>query len=83
MGSKQDMKSQMPLSMAGNGEKVNIKNINAGHRLRNRLYDLGLVEGTTVEVIKNDFSGPIILKIFDSRVVLGRGQAHKIFVEIR
>lgn len=73
----------MPLSMVAEGEKVNIKSIDAGQGLRKRLYDLGLVENATIEVIRNEFSGPMILKIFDSRVVLGRGQGYKIFVEIQ
>jgi len=73
----------MPLSMAAEGEKVKIKSIDAGQGLRKRLYDLGLVENATIEVIKNEFSGPMILKILDSRIVLGRGQGYKIFVEIQ
>ena len=71
----------MPLSMASEGEKVKIKRIDAGHGLRKRLHDLGFVENAVVEVIRNQFSGPMILKVLDSRVVLGRGQGHKIFVE--
>jgi len=71
----------MPLSMASEGEKVKIKRVDAGYGLKKRLYDLGFVENTIVEVIKNQFSGPMILKIFDSRIVLDRGQTNKIFVE--
>ena len=71
----------MPLSMASEGERVKIKRIDAGHELRKRLHDLGFVENVVVEVIRNQFSGPMILKVLDSRVVLGRGQVNKIFVE--
>ena len=73
----------MPLSMASEGERVKIKCIDAGQGLRKRLHDLGLIENTNIEVITNQFSGPMILKVLDSRVVLGRGQGNKIFVEIQ
>ncbi|NCN64806.1 MAG: ferrous iron transport protein A [Candidatus Altiarchaeum hamiconexum] len=71
----------MPLSMASEGTKVKIKRMYGGHGLLRRLHELGLVENGVVEIITNHFHGPMILKVFDSRVVIGRGQTHKIFVE--
>ena len=62
-------------------EKVKIHSINCGAGLKKRLCDLGLYEGMTIEVIKNAISGPIIIKVFDSRIILGRGQAYRIIVE--
>ena len=38
-------------------------------------------EGTEVLVSKNDVCGPVVLKVLDSRIVVGRGQAMKIMVE--
>jgi ferrous iron transport protein A len=73
--------AKIPLAMAKEGEKVKIHCVDCGRGLKNRLLDLGLYEGTVVEVIKNDIHGPVIIKILDSRIVLGRGQAHKIMVE--
>jgi len=80
---KPTISGEMPLSMVSEGEKVKIKKIDAGHQLQNRLRELGLVkaEDVVIEVIKNEFSGPMILKVFDSRIVIGRGQANKIYVE--
>jgi len=72
----------MPLSMVREGKEVKIHCVNCGRGLRARLCDLGLYEGSKVKVIKNDISGPIILKIKDSKIVLGRGQAHKIMAEV-
>ncbi|OQX20910.1 MAG: hypothetical protein BWK75_04330 [Candidatus Altiarchaeales archaeon A3] len=71
----------MPLSMASEGERIKIKRIDADCGLQRRLHDLGFVENAVIEVISNQFSGPIILKVLESRVVLGRGQANKIYVE--
>ncbi len=72
----------MPLSMVGEGKKVKIIEIGGGWMLKKRFHDLGLYEGTEVEVIRNDVTaGPLILKVLDSRIGIGRGQANRIMVE--
>ena len=71
----------MALSMVSEGTAVKIKEIISGQRLRKRLSELGLYEGTEVLVSKNDVCGPMVLKVLDSRIVVGRGQAMKIMVE--
>lgn len=71
----------MALSMATEGSVVKIKDIVSGERMKKRLSELGLYEGTEVLVSKNDVCGPVILKVLDSRIVVGRGQAMKIMVE--
>lgn len=71
----------MALSMANEGSVVKIKDIVSGERMKKRLSELGLYEGTEVLVYKNDVCGPVVLKILDSRIVVGRGQAMKIMVE--
>ncbi len=73
-------KGSLPLTMIEKGEKVRITSLLCGRGLRHRLGDISLYEGAIVEVIKNDATGPIILKVLDSRVVVGRGQANKIMV---
>ena len=72
----------IPLTSAKEGATVTVKEILSGWRLRKRLSDMGLYEGTRVEVKKNDVWGPIILKILDSQIILGRNEARKIMVEI-
>ncbi|MCK4555624.1 MAG: ferrous iron transport protein A [Candidatus Aenigmarchaeota archaeon] len=71
----------MSLAMAECGKKVLIKEIASGVCLRKRLSDLGIYEGVKVEVVRNDFSGPVIVSVLDSKVILGRGEVHKIMVE--
>ena len=71
----------MFLAMAECGKKVIIKEILGGFELKKRLSDLGIYEGVKIEVVKNDFSGPVIVGILDSKIILGRGEAYKIRVE--
>ena len=52
-----------------------------GHRLEHRLKHMGLVPGARVEVIKNSLSGPIIVRVGETRLGLARGVASRIMVE--
>ena len=71
----------MALSMATQGSVVKVREIVSGVMMKKRLGELGLYEGTEVVVYKNDVCGPVVLKILDSKIVIGRGQAMKIMVE--
>lgn len=52
-----------------------------GHGLRKRLLEMGLVPGTTVEVLRNN-RGPLIVKVRGATVALGRGLAKKVIVKV-
>ena len=71
----------MPLAMCQEGEEAKIRCVYCGQSLKKRLCELGLYDGTTVKVIKNDVSGPIIIQVKDSKLVIGRGQANKIMTQ--
>lgn len=57
-----------------------ISSIEAGSRVLNRLGELSIYEGAQIHVLRSDF-GPIVLKVLDSKIAIGRGQAKKIFVK--
>lgn len=42
--------------------------------------DMGLRVGKTVEVLNNEGRGPLLLKVDESRIAIGRGMAMKIMV---
>jgi ferrous iron transport protein A len=62
------------------GSYAMVKDIKAGIGLRRRLEELGLVRNQILKIIKND-CGPLIIMLGESRLVIGRGAAFKIFVE--
>jgi ferrous iron transport protein A len=66
-----------------NGDSAIIEGIEAERGLRSRLIALGLLPGTPIEVINVDGSGPVVLELRDSRVVIGRRIAQKIEVQSR
>lgn len=72
----------MPLTLASVGEEVRLVDIRGGQDMRKRLADLGFNIGMTLRIIQKDTSGPMILAVKDSRMVLGRGMAQKVMVEL-
>jgi len=73
--------ARKPLSMAGRGESVIVREIDCGNCLHKRLCDIGLYPGTRLEVVKNDSSGPMIVSVKGTNIAIGRGQSLKIMVE--
>ncbi|MDD3730840.1 MAG: FeoA family protein [candidate division Zixibacteria bacterium] len=71
----------MPLSMVAARKKVKLLTVNAGRGLKARLANMGLVPGVELEVISNSRRGPFIVAMKETRLLLGRGMAHKIEVE--
>ncbi|MCD6254617.1 MAG: FeoA domain-containing protein [Thermotogae bacterium] len=69
----------IPLAMANPGRYVVVA-LSGGHRFRQRMANLGLQEGITIEVSYN--RGAISLLVESGgRVVIGRGQAKRILVK--
>jgi Fe2+ transport system protein FeoA len=69
-----------PLSMAETGRSVRIQHIFGGHGLQRRLSAMGLAPGMEMEVLRNDRGGPLVIKVLDSRFMIGRGMANHIQV---
>ncbi len=70
-----------PLAMSREGETVLVREIRSGLKLKKRLGELGLYEGTSVKIVRNRASGPVMVKVLDSQLILGRGESLKILVE--
>ncbi len=69
-----------PLSMVRVGETVKLVKVNAGRGLNSRLAAMGLVANTELTVLSNSHPGPFVVTVKESKVMLGRGMAHKIMV---
>lgn len=67
-----------PLTKFKKGSKVVVKSIDGGRRFQHRLKSMGIVIGKVIEVMKNG-PGPILIKIDNTRLMLGGGQAGKIY----
>lgn len=70
----------MPLSMARNGEKMVIKQINGKDDTKRFLENLGFVTGGNV-IIVSEMCGNIIVNVKDTRVAISKSMATRIMVD--
>jgi Fe2+ transport system protein FeoA len=70
----------LPLNEVRAGTTVRIVEVEAGHSLKNRLASMGLLANVQICVVRNDGTGQIIVSVKNSKVILGRGMSHKVFV---
>ncbi len=64
------------------GEESIVLRVNAGHKAKTRLANLGVVPGAKITKTKNaPFKGPLEIIVKGSSLVIGRGLASKIIVK--
>ena len=72
----------LPLAGCRSGQQVIILRTRGGRRINQRLKTLGLIPGAELQIINNDFPGPLIITDLDgNRKILGRGMAMHILVK--
>lgn len=75
-------KGVITLDNLPSGSKARIVEIRvASLNIADRLYQIGFVPGSIVEVVANYCKGPIIVKIHGCETAISRGIASKIIVE--
>ncbi len=47
-----------------------------------RMYQMGLVPGSIIEVFVNNWKGPVIVRVMGVEVAVGRGLARRIRVQV-
>ncbi len=70
----------VPLTLMRAGERGTIAELRGGHSLRNRMLALGLTPGAEVTVLQNYGRGPLLVRVRDVRIALGRGEAEKVLI---
>ncbi len=79
-GQAPDGGATMPLSMAAIGQEVVLACVHGGQGLVRRLTEMGLRPGVRFRIMAKNHPGPVIVSLKDSRLVLGYGMAHRIYV---
>ncbi len=83
VGIGKNSKGIVPISELPEGKKAKIVSIESGYRAKRRLEEMGLTPGTEVKTgRKCPMGGPVEVFVRDSSLVIGRGLAKKIMVEI-
>lgn len=68
--------------MTKTGDTVRVMAISGGRTARKKLMDLGIIPGERVKVLRNDSAGPLLIGVYDSKIMIGSGLSHKVTVEI-
>jgi ferrous iron transport protein A len=79
-GEQITMAEEVPISRLVNGESGTVKSFTGGRNTLGRCLSMGFTPGSTVTMLENFGSGPVLVKIHDTEVALGRGIAEKIIV---
>lgn len=69
------------LSDLPGGSSATVYALTGGKDLAARLASLGITPGAQLSVIQNFGHGPVMISVRDTRVALGRGEAHHVLVE--
>lgn len=70
----------IPLNAIGIGKSVEINRLEGGELMCKKLMEMGMNTGAIIEMVKND-AGALIVKVGETRLVLGRGMAQKVIVK--
>lgn len=76
----EDSPGTVPLSALRAGERGVVIRLVGGRRLLSRMTALGFTPGAEVAVIQNFGRGPLIARVREARIALGRGEAEQVYV---
>ncbi|MDD5288163.1 MAG: metal-dependent transcriptional regulator [Dehalococcoidales bacterium] len=74
------VKKEMPLSKLSAGHSGILKEYTGGRGLLGRCLSLGFTPGSVIKMLENFNSGPVLVKVHDTEIALGRGLAEQIIV---
>lgn len=67
----------MPLNAFSVGTSAKIDRVVGGEAICKKLMEMGFNKGAIVEIMNNQV-GPMVIKVGETRLVLGRGMAQKV-----
>jgi Fe2+ transport system protein FeoA len=72
--------SNIPLTSAAPGEKVELLRVQGGRGLATRLATMGLTPGVRFRVESGGRAGPVLIGVGTTRFILGHGMAARMVV---
>ncbi len=70
----------MPLALTAIGQDVTLVEVEGDRHLQLRLAEMGLVPGARFRILNKGRSGPFIVMVKDTRLILGNGMVRRIRV---
>ncbi|MBN1641793.1 MAG: ferrous iron transport protein A [Anaerolineae bacterium] len=75
------MPHDIPLTELAAGEQSTVAELRGGRSFVSRLATLGFTLGAPLVVVQNFGRGPLIVRVRDTRIALGRGEAERVLVQ--
>jgi ferrous iron transport protein A len=73
-------RAPIPLTELDTDEEGAVVGLDGGRTLVSRLATLGFTPGAPLKMIQNFHRGPLIVRVRETRIALGRGEARKVVV---
>lgn len=70
----------VPMNFMGSGKYAEVNNVDGGELMCKKLMEMGVNRGAIIQIVKND-AGPLIIRVGETRLILGRGMAQKVMVQ--
>ncbi len=65
------------------GQRAIVRSVRKGRAIERKMFEIGIMQGTEIELLqKHPFKGPLLFQVGQSRIVLGRGMAAELEVEL-
>lgn len=75
---------EYPLSQLGPGKEGVVKYLVGGFEFQRKIFSLGIRTGKKIKVVSSQpFRGPVVIRIGNMKVAIGRGMASKIIIDVR
>lgn len=62
------------------GTRVKVLKLSGGERFKDKLLCMGILPGHEIEVLSSQKKGPVMVRVNDTRVVIGHSMAERIIV---
>ncbi|MDY6788065.1 MAG: FeoA family protein [candidate division WOR-3 bacterium] len=73
-------KQSYPLTLAAEYEEVIVHSLHGGRQFRGKCINLGLIPGKRIIIMNKNFRGPCVVKVNDSKIMIGNKMLSRIFV---
>lgn len=74
-------RSCVSLAELASGAQAVVREVGGGKVFASRLAGMGLIVGSRLEVLQNLHHGPVLIRVRDTRIALGRGEAMRVLAE--
>ncbi len=80
------MKKSMSLDELSNGSKARVIALRGGREFQHRIQSMGLSMGSEISVMQNNSDegeqGGVVVRVGDTRLMIGHGMAQKVVVRV-